>query len=389
MLKKCKWLVFTLMTLVIFTIGALSCSAAELKATSADTIGTVMARSQKVEAELIVTGDSLNLQKRKTMLLKAEVTGVETQPEITWSSSDTAIATVESNGLVKGIGVGRALITAKAVVNGKTLEGYYSVNVTTRKNLLKEVFAKHNVFSYRYDYVDDVFYTNDKQCWQKPFGFARIYDILAPYAAMEYDYTRVFFNYEGKDYMVQLWKGQYGPFFYGGEIGIYSKPESDKKVNMFTFFKVAEEKDWPMMELSIYHQKINGKWKREFTRDSDRYWWCTGFKPGHLRVMEPADELRMVSRITFNNEEMASLFAQGLNDCGFAAAKNEKKMGLDTYYLDGTDVYVKWQNISEAENTVAFKVGAVSLLIFNVFAIIIAALAMIGFGGIFALLFFI
>ena len=65
MLKKCKWLVFTLMTLVIFTIGALSCSAAEVKATSADTIGTVMARSQKVEAELIVTGDSLNLQKRK------------------------------------------------------------------------------------------------------------------------------------------------------------------------------------------------------------------------------------------------------------------------------------------------------------------------------------
>ena len=382
MLKKCKWLVFTLMTLVIFSVGVISCSAIEVKADSVDTISVAMANAKKAKTELIVTGDSLNLRKKKTMILHAEVTGVDEQPVITWTSSDTDVATVEQNGLVKGLAVGRALITASAVVNGKTLEGYYNVNVTTAKGPLKELFANRNVFSYRYDYVDDVFYTNDKECWQKPFGFARIYDILAPYAAMEYNYTRVFFNYNDKDYMVQMWKGQYGLVFYGGEIGVYSKPESDKKVNMFTFFKVAEPEDWPMMELTIYHQKINGKWEREFTRDYGRYWWCTGFKAGHLRISEPADELRMVSRITFTNEEMAELFAQGLSDCGFAYAKNKDKMGLDTYHLDGADVYVKWQNISEAENTVAFKVGAVSLLFFNVFAIFAMVLLVLGFGGI-------
>ena len=382
MLRKCKWLVFTLMTLIIFSVGVISCSAIEVKADSVDTISVAMANAKKSKNELIVTGDSLNLRKNKTMILHAEVTGVTEQPIITWTSSDTNVATVNENGLVKGIAVGRALITATAVVKGKTLEGYYNVNVTTAKGPLKELFANRNVFSYRYDYVDDVFYTNDKECWQKPFGFARIYDILAPYAAMEYDYIRVFFNYNDKDYMVQMWKGQYGLVFYGGEIGVYSKPESDKKVNMFTFFKVADPEDWPMMELSIYHQKINGTWNREFTRDYDRYWWCTGFKPGHLRISEPADELRMVSRITFTNEEMAEYFAQGLSDCGFAYAKNKDKMGLDTYHLDGADVYVKWQNISEAENTVAFKVGAVSLIFLNVFAIFAMILFVLGFGGI-------
>lgn len=382
MLRKCKWLVFTLMTLIIFSVGVISCSAIEVKADSVDTISVAMANAKKAKNELIVTGDSLNLRKNKTMILHAEVTGVTEQPTITWTSSDTNVATVNENGLVKGIAVGRALITATAVVKGKTLEGYYNVNVTTAKGPLKELFANRNVFSYRYDYVDDVFYTNDKECWQKPFGFARIYDILAPYAAMEYDYIRVFFNYNDKDYMVQMWKGQYGLVFYGGEIGVYSKPESDKKVNMFTFFKVADPEDWPMMELSIYHQKINGTWNREFTRDYDRYWWCTGFKPGHLRISEPADELRMVSRITFTNEEMAEYFAQGLSDCGFAYAKNKDKMGLDTYHLDGADVYVKWQNISEAENTVAFKVGAVSLIFLNVFAIFAMILFVLGFGGI-------
>ena len=82
------------------------------------------------------------------------------------------------------------------------------------------------------------------------------------------------------------------------------------------------------------------------------------------------------------NEEMAEYFAQGLSDCGFAYAKNKDKMGLDTYHLDGADVYVKWQNISEAENTVAFKVGAVSLIFLNVFAIFAMILFVLGFGGI-------
>ena len=385
MKKICKSILLALMTVIIFSVAAMSCSAAEIKATSLDTIGAALADEAY---ELVVTGDAMNLRKGKKMTLTAYVEGLDEQPAITWTSSDEKVAKVEGNGLVKGIAVGRALIKATAVVDGKTLEGYYNVNVITAKGPVKEIFANFNIFSYRYDYVDDVYYTDDKKCWQKPFGFARIYDILSPYAAMEYDYTRVFFTYEEKDFMVQLWKGQYGPFFHGGEIGIYSKPASDKKVGLFTFFKVAEEEYWPMMELTVYHQKLNGKWEREFTRDYGRYWWCTGFKAGHLRVMEPADELRLVSRITFVDETMAQMFAQGLTDCGFAEAANKDKMGLDSFYAEGSDVYVKWQNISEAENTVPLKIGIISLVILNVFAIIVAGLMMLGFGGIALLLLF-
>ena len=77
MLKNCKWLVFTLMTLIIFSVGALSSSAIEVKADSVDTISVAMANAKKAKNELIVTGDSLNVRKKKTMLLSAEVTGVE------------------------------------------------------------------------------------------------------------------------------------------------------------------------------------------------------------------------------------------------------------------------------------------------------------------------
>lgn len=382
MKKIYKHTLLVLMILFVFSLGVISCSAAQVKENSVDTISTVM--SVKTKTELIVTGEAINLRKNKTTVLKAEVTGVEEQPVITWSSSAPEIASVEANGLVKGLKIGRAVIKATAEVGGKTLEGYYSINVIANKGPIKEIFAHYNILSYRYNYVDDVYYTDDKQCWQKNFGFARIYDILAPYVAMEYDYARVFFTYEEKDYMVQFWKGQYGLVFYGGEIGIYSKAASDKKVNMFTFFKVAEEEDWPMMELSLYHQKINGQWEHEFTREYDRYWWCTGFKAGVLRGWEPADELRLESRVTFKNEEFAQLVAQGLRDCGFAEAASKDRIGLDSYYIEGSDIYLKWQNISEAENTMAFKVGATTLIILNLFAIIVALLLMVG-GGAFLL----
>lgn len=382
MRKICKHTLLTLMILLVFSLGAISCSAVEVKNTDIDTIAAVMEKKPKIE--LIVTGDSINLRKNKTTVLKAEVTGVEEQPEFTWTSSEPGVASVDANGLVKGLDVGRSVITATATVDGQTLEGYYSINVIAAKGPIREIFSHYNILSYRYDYVDDVYYTDDKNCWQKPFGFARIYDILSPYAAMEYDYTRVFFTYEGKDYMVQLWKGQYGYLFYGGEIGIYSKPASDEKVNLFTFFKVADEEDWPMMELTIYHQQLNGDWKREFTRDYDRYWWCTGFKPGILRDWEPADELRMASRITFKNEEFAELVAQGLRDCGFNEATDKDRLGLDSFYADGSDIYVKWQNISEAENTMPLKVGATALFFLNSFGILFAPFFLLG-GGLFLL----
>ena len=382
MRKIYKCTLLTLMILLVFSLGTIGCSAAQVKETSVDTISAVM--SSRAKTELIVTGEVVNLRVRKTTTLKAEVTGVSVQPEITWTSSDPAVATVEGNGLVKGVKVGRTVIKATAVVNGKTIEGYYSLNVISNKGPIKELFNNVNMFSYRYDYVDDVYYTDDKECWQRPFGFARIYDILAPYAAMEYDYIRVFFNDSGKDYMIQFWKGQYGLLFHGGEIGVYSKEESDKEVNLFTFFKVAEEEDWPMMEVSVYHEQLNGEWKHDFTREYDRYWWCTGFKAGILRDMEPADELRMVSRITFKNERIAEVVARGLYDCGFVEAADKDRMGLDSYYLDGTDVYVKWQNISEAENTMPIKIGASTVVILSLIAPIFAPIFILG-GGIFFL----
>ncbi len=378
MKKICKHSLLFLLTVILFSLMAFESSAAKVTSTTNDTIGKAMARAAY---EVVVTGESINMRKNSTMQLEAEVTGVSSQPEITWKSSDESIATVDSKGKVRAKGVGRALITASAEVLGHTIEGYYNVNVVTGNNFIKSFLEGNQIASYQYSYVDDYYYTDDKDCWQDTFGYARIYDLAAPYIVLEYDYTRVFFEYENKDFMVQLWKGQYGYVFYGAEIGIYSKKLSNKEPGMLTFYGKADEEYWPEMEMTIYHQELNGEWTREFTRDKDNYWWCTGFKLGHLRDVEPADELRMVASIKFKDVNMAKKFGTGLKDCGLTRVKSLDELENDCYYRKGETVHIRWQDISEAENTMPIKLTGAALIGFNFLAILLAGFLMMGMGS--------
>ena len=378
-MKNLRKHILLLMTIVIFfSFAAIECSAVQVENTSIDTVGAVMPRKAY---EVVVSGDGFNLAKGKTMQLNAEVTGLATQPVITWASSDASVATVDETGKVKAKAVGRVYIIATAEIAGQKIEGYYSINVTTGNMLIKNFLVNHQLASYQYSYADDYFYTNDKKCWQDTFGYARIYDLAAPYIVLEYDYTRVFFNYENKDFMIQLWKGQYGYVFYGAEIGVYTKKESDKEPGMLTFFGKAEEEYWPEMEMTLYHENLFGGWDREFTRERDNYWWCTGFKLGHLRDVEPADELRMVAEIKFKDTVLAKKFGMGLRDCGFTKVKNVSDVENDSYCRKGSTVYLQWQNISEAENTMPIKLSIAALAGFNFIAIILAALLMMGVGS--------
>lgn len=310
-----------------------------------------------VNHALVLESDHLSVTERKTIQMRASVTNVDTQPQIFWSSSDESVATVDSNGVVKGVGVGKAVIIAKAYIDGETLRGEFAINVVARSNFLRDFLVNQQVLSYQYSYIDDYYYTNDKEAWQYNFGFGKIYDFVSPYILLEYDYIRVFFTYENKDWMLQMWKGQYGLIFYGGEIGIYNRPHSDDGINEWTFFNCPAEEDWLNMEMTLWHEELNGNWTREFTREYTKYWWCTGFKNGHLRQEEPADELRLTGRITLKDAEMTKLVVDGLKECGFGVSKTKDGIGLDQIYTEGNDVYFCWQNISEAESTMAIKVG--------------------------------
>ena len=125
--------------------------------------------------------------------------------------------------------------------------------------------------------------------------------------------------------MIQLWKGQYGLIFYGGEVGVYTKPK-DRNVD---HYDCASDDD--MLRISVnfyYYDKAKEQWQFRFERPYGLYWWCTGFKFGNNGY--DFSVYRMDIRITMKNFEMLK---------GLTAAMDAKGM---KYNVDGLDLYFTW-----------------------------------------------
>jgi hypothetical protein len=163
-----------------------------------------------------------------------------------------------------------------------------------------------NDAGYAYDYKQDIFYSR-KDAWQKGFGYSRIYDEAAAPMGMIIDCEPVHFDYGGKKWLIELWKGQYG-ITTGCEIGIYLRDDAqDNGKEMF--YKCADDEEQLYM---IFKAKKNGKVL--FTRRG-RHWWLTGFLPGEF---SNPDELSMDVRITLLNRDMCTAFVLSLNEIGYA-----------------------------------------------------------------------
>lgn len=202
---------------------------------------------------------------------------------------------------------------------------------------------------YRYDADGDFYYTDDKDCWQSNAGYNEIYDNMAAFIMMNIDQVRIRFTYDHKDWMIQLWKGQYGNLLVGAEIGVYTTDEGTYTgaVGDVNHYDCADKEDWLQMEMTMYWKENNqGSYKKAFEREYDYYWWATGFVKGQLtKYTTPRTELKMKARITFKSTEMADLFVQGMRESGFARALGSNQLVDDSFYQKGADVWFLWTTI--------------------------------------------
>lgn len=188
------------------------------------------------------------------------------------------------------------------------------------------------VLSYLYNENEQFFYVEDDP-WQRQFGFNKIYDGAANFAVMYYDTVRVKFNYAGKDWMIQMWKGQYGMVFIGAEIGVYTKDPS----RTVDHYECASDADSLKMQMSLYD---GDKWL--FTRKYDTYWWVTGFVPGTLTRFNDRSGLTVLAMITLKDQAMTGHFLEALKDNGFKKGYTGFSTH-DTYKVEGNTVYINWR----------------------------------------------
>ncbi len=155
-----------------------------------------------------------------------------------------------------------------------------------------------NACGFEYDEEQGIYYSS-LEPWQKNFGFNVIYDMSAPLAGMYYSTERVYFRYDNKDWMIQMWKGQYG-ITAGAEIGVYNK--TDKIMQ----YDCASEDEYLEMSFDFYNQD-----KYVFSRGPEKHWWLTGFKIFNAGVPILID---LDITIKFPTKSMADAFEQGLKN---------------------------------------------------------------------------
>lgn len=170
---------------------------------------------------------------------------------------------------------------------------------------LKDINNALKPFGFAYDLSKDIFYALEN-AWQRNMGYGKIYDIMAPSMNMIIDCEPIYFEYDDRSFMIELWKGQYG-ITTGAEVGIYTAEQQEKEPDKI-FYHAASEEDRLLINMTLWK---NGK---KLYQRGKIHWWLTGFVLGEFSY--PGELMLQVS-ISFTDPEMLNAFVKGCYRAGY------------------------------------------------------------------------
>ena len=127
---------------------------------------------------------------------------------------------------------------------------------------------------------------------------------------MVFDALPVYFDYRGRTWLIEFWKGQYG-INTGAEIGIYHADRLLTRAEYQTaHFQAADGNE--MLPCSLELHEENG----DYVQLSERHWWLTAFVPG---VFSHPSRLCLKVAVSFADRQMLQAFYRGLCEAGYPA----------------------------------------------------------------------
>lgn len=166
-------------------------------------------------------------------------------------------------------------------------------------------------FGFFYEPVEDVF-SSRLDAWQREQGYEALFDKAAVGMNMVIDTWPVYFDYQGRTWLIEFWKGQYG-INAGGEIGVYrAKKIIPPHLYVRAHFDAVEDDEIPEIESMLMRRGI------EVYHQYRRHWWLTGFRMG---LFSPPGELELLAALTFWDSEVAQAFFCGLKRSGQPAER--------------------------------------------------------------------
>lgn len=198
-------------------------------------------------------------------------------------------------------------------------------------------------FGYTYIRSQDIF-SSSLDAWQKRFGYSAFYDRSASRFHMVFDALPVYFNYAGRTWLMEFWKGQYG-INAGCEIGIYCSDRIlDPAEYSAELFHAVREDEMLPLSFQLIHENL-------LLADLNQiHWWLTAFCTGYFAGPE---DLKMEISVTFPNFCMASAFTTALEAkgydvyvCGLKVCFDFNKC-LECHFSRPARLYrrwIQWQN---------------------------------------------
>lgn len=185
---------------------------------------------------------------------------------------------------------------------------------------------------------------------QRKFGFNGAYDWGAKFVNFYLSTIRIYFTYNDKDWLIELWKGEYAMATVGCEVGFYYRDHNQTALDTFgpnnLLYKCVEDQDAMPVSMKL--------WQYEKTADSTpvqkidygkRYcWWAADFETGVLEKHRDQTTLVMVATIEFPTDKMMNLFIDGLEKEGFKEGSINNYHNVERYSVSGKTVTICWKN---------------------------------------------
>lgn len=174
---------------------------------------------------------------------------------------------------------------------------------------------------FNYDAGKGIYFAETADPWMRKLGYCDFYDKLGHQFGYNLITNKYEFDYNGKEWLIQLWKGEYLWCATGAEMGIYNRDPNKPRINKSFYDNVTDEEAIDM-EMTLYRNGI-----KRFTREMEKTWWQTGFV--FCMLCEP-EQVTIDAKLGFPNVEMRDAFLTELEKDGYVL--NE------TYTLDGNVV---------------------------------------------------
>jgi len=200
-----------------------------------------------------------------------------------------------------------------------TAQAIQTLKSTTTTTHFKNVGPPPRLLSYKMD-ENGIFYT-ESPTWQEHL-------IEGSSEQMVYGTVYAKFQYDQKDWLIQMLKGRYGLVMLGSEICISPQEELVFKMDVYQ------------------HNFLTGKTTYLFTRGPESAVWFNGFVPGKFFEDGRKDEIIVVGSITFPDAEMLHAFEAPFAAAGFKKG-SPSKTNPEKYSINGTTLTFSWQYIDQ------------------------------------------